>query len=75
MCALAELQNWPEQDVGWFSQAEESRISAYKLPGESKRKFGGGATYYPRYPVESPAEWFKNHYAKLRGLELAAGMP
>jgi hypothetical protein len=72
--ALAAFDGWPEVDVLWFTRDEERRIMAFPLPGEDRRKYTSAATYYPRRPVESPARWFADHAARLRGLELAEGM-
>ena len=75
MSSLAAAQELPDADVPWFTRSEEACIAAYPLPGKAKRKFGSGATYYPRRPVESPGRWFANNAVKLRGLMLAEGMP
>lgn len=73
---LATLGDDPDADVYWFTRAEERRIREFKIPGElrTRRRFNGSAQYYPRRPVESPSRWFKNHYVKLRQLELAEGL-
>lgn len=71
---LADAQNLADADVRWFSKIEEGRIMGFPLPGDHKVKYGGGAVFYPRRPIESPAAWFKAHYAKLRSLLRAEGM-
>jgi hypothetical protein len=75
MHPLATIQLDPAVDVPFFSRGEEQRIHRFRIPGErGSRDFGDTAIYYPRRPVESPARWFADHAARLRGLELAEGI-
>ena len=71
---LADMQNLPEAGVAGLSHEEERRIMAFPIPGELPRKYGGGATYYPRRPIENPGRWFADHRERLRNLEMAEGI-
>lgn len=74
MSNLADCQLWPEAGVGWFSKAEETRIAELSRTGGMKRRFGPGALYYPRRPLEDPKKWWSDYWAKLRSLERAEGI-
>lgn len=76
MSGLALFQELPDAGVKSFSKDEEKKVMALVIPGElrTKRKWGGGAIYYPKKPVVNVGQWFADHAARLRGLEAAAGM-
>lgn len=69
--SIALFQESVHAGVKPFTAEEIKRIHAYKIPGDYQASM---SRRFPRKPVVDVGKWRRDHAARLRSLEKAAGL-